>query len=314
MALSFKYRPRGDVEKLATKKGASRDGYVLPDYRVYVPKKGENAVRILPPTWEGDPEPAGGFGMWIWVHFNVGPDNAAVLCLYKMKGERCPICDAQMAADKRGADKEAGQLKAKERCLMWLVDRKDERAGVMYYAPGWTWARDLAKVLRDRTTGTYRRPEDPEKGYDVFWDREDKNTPEGTFPDDGGFQMASKSTAVAEDYLSFAVEHSLPECLCWRTYDEVKALYEGAPAEEEATAAAVSTHRQPTDTDSELPNPPAEEEQGKPAEAAAAAPRRPLRPTSESVKTNGEAVTGASRAAALAERFRQRAKEAAGGR
>jgi hypothetical protein len=81
---SFRYQPRTaeDLKKRASQDGSNRDSMFNQDVKMYKPKEGDNNIRILPPTWPD----AKHFGFDGYVHYDIGPDGAAYLCLEKMEG------------------------------------------------------------------------------------------------------------------------------------------------------------------------------------------------------------------------------------
>lgn len=218
----FQYKPRSadSWEKTANMRGTDRQGFVKGQYRLYQVRKGDNAIRILPPTWD-DPED---FGLHIWVHYGVGPENASCLCNRKMRSEECRICDLAQEAEDRGDEEEAQKWQPKRRVLIWLLDRKDERAGVMAWASPWTWARDVAKISKNRKTGEYYEVDNPERGYDIYFDREDIGQGFGGY---SGYQIDNRPSSVPKESIDFIVENPLPDCLLWRDYDEVDTLLSG---------------------------------------------------------------------------------------
>ena len=299
MAFKYKSRSQDIWDKTANMRSHHRVGYVKGQFRLYQTKKGENCIRILPPTWD-DPED---FYKDIWVHFGVGPDNASVLCLRKMKDERCAVCEEIHIAEKQGAsEEEIGQLQPKRRTLFWMIDRKDERAGVVGWGAPWTWTRDMVKVCKDRTTGEYFEIDHPEKGFDIYFDREDKSG----FPDYSGFQLAKKPTSVASEFLQFIEENPIPDVLEWRTYEQVDKIFRGgaAPPPKEETQperpkreVAEDDRRPAKDTPTE-----AEEAKVDKKEEASEGTAAPMgRPQREAPRE--EPVSGASRASSLRERF-----------
>jgi len=226
----FKYQPRSeeDWEKRANQRGGGFQGYILDDYRMYTLKKGENAIRLLPPTWEGGRH----YGYDIHVHFSIGPDKASVLCPYRMAEMPCPICEARARAEKQGDEDGAKELRPSQRVLVWLIDRKDEDKGPVLWGMPWTVDREITKVSRDRMTNKFYEIDNPEAGYDVYFDREG----EGMLTKYTGVQLARRATSIEQDWMDYVVAHPLPDTLLVRDYDEIKALYEGSlPAEEKET-------------------------------------------------------------------------------
>jgi len=222
----FTYQPRTDEdwEKRTSQQGGGFQGYISDEYRTYSLKKGDNAVRILPPTWEG----ARHYGMDIHVHFSVGPDKASVLCPYRMAEQPCPLCEIRARAEKQGDEDLAKELRPSKRVLVWVIDRKDEDKGPVVWGMPWTLDRDISKVSRDRTTGKFYFVDHPDEGFDIYFDREG----EGIGTKYTGVQLARRATSVDEHWIEYVQEHPLPETLLVRDYNEIKELYEGTRATE----------------------------------------------------------------------------------
>src|SRR5262252_5235804 len=228
----FKYQPRSeeDWEKRANQRGGGFQSYISDDYRTYTLKKGENAIRILPPTWDG----ARHYGLDVFVHFGVGPDKASVVCPYRTAEPPCPICEARARAARQNDEELVKELRSTQRVLVWLIDRKDEDKGPVLWGMPWTLDKEISKVSKDRTTGKFYSVDNPEEGYDIYFDRDG----EGMLTKYTGVQLARRATSVDQDHVDYVAEHPLPETLLVRDYEEIKALFEGAspPAEEEAPA------------------------------------------------------------------------------
>jgi len=220
--MAFQYKPRSDEdwEKRASQQGGGFQGYILDDFRLYQLKKGENAIRILPPTWDG----ATHYGFDVHTHFGVGPDKATVLCPYRMVNERCPICEARSLAEKRGDDDLSKELRPSRRVLVWVIDRKDEDKGPVVWGMPWTLDRDITKVSRDRTTGKFYHIDSPEEGFDVYFDRDG----EGIGTKYTGVVLARRPTSVEPEWIEYVTAHSLPDTLLVRDYEEIQALFEGS--------------------------------------------------------------------------------------
>src|SRR3982751_6331107 len=96
--MAFQYRVRSSEawEKRAHQSSSDFESWLRDDYRIFSPAKGENHIRILPPSWED----AQHFGFDAYVHYGIGPERGSVLCLFKMKGEPCPICEQRARAER----------------------------------------------------------------------------------------------------------------------------------------------------------------------------------------------------------------------
>ena len=80
MAFEYKKRSQEALDKRATQQGGDFQGFLLDDFRTYAVKKGDNWIRFLPPTFDG----ATHYGMDVWVHYGIGPDNASAICIASM--------------------------------------------------------------------------------------------------------------------------------------------------------------------------------------------------------------------------------------
>jgi len=91
-APKFHYQPRTpeQVRERAQRSIGGRDSYFNSDIQFFTAREGDNNVRILPPPPDAD---WGHYGVGIVVHYGIGPDQGAYLCLDRMKSEPCPICE-----------------------------------------------------------------------------------------------------------------------------------------------------------------------------------------------------------------------------
>ena len=224
--MAFKYRPRDPSawEKRATQQGSEFQGIFHEDYKQYTVAKGDNHIRILPPTWED----ADHYGLEVYVHYGIGPDRASVICLHKMKQQRCPICEAQQRLERAGDDEGAKELRANKRVVVWLIDRKEEAKGPMLWAMPWTLDRDFSAAAMDKRSGEIYSLDDPENGFDVSFDK----TGDKQLTKYIGIQPARRASSVDQDFIDYVVEFPVPNTLVWRTYDEIKLLYEGGSTPE----------------------------------------------------------------------------------
>ena len=223
----YQARDPSTVDKRANQQAGNREGYIKDDFTTYAPKKGDNWIRILPATFEG----AENYGLDIWIHFGVGPDEASVLCpdsnkdleRFGFKRSRCPLCEARVLAERTGDTKLADDLKPKRRVLVWIADQQEPGKGPLAWAAPWTVDREIAKISRDKRTGTVYIVEHPDDGYDVSFDKEgEKDRTSYT-----AFQLARSPTAVPDAWLDYIADHPLPTILIWRDYAEINEIYTG---------------------------------------------------------------------------------------
>ena len=125
---------------------------------IYQTKEGENAIVIIPPLyeeWIAEKKHINKkFGIAIYYHRGVTPDNGMFVCLRLMKGERCPFCEKWMQLKDR---QEKKIYAPKVRGAIWVVDVSSKEAqaeGVRLWLFGWAVRTfvDIQLCLRDPET------------------------------------------------------------------------------------------------------------------------------------------------------------------
>lgn len=228
----FRYERRDPSEAKRRAEGNSDyDKFVKDGIKNFKPRDGDNRIRILPPTWKG----AKHYGVDLKVHYGVGADRQSYLCLHGMKGEDDPIYEAYQRAraelnddeDNKELKEHVGQLKAKNRTGVYLVDRDDEKAGVQFWAMPASLDQDIVMVMQDKRTGEVLPIDDPDEGYDVEFVKKGKlrNT-EYT-----GVAIARRSSPLGDSkWLKFAVENPIPDQLVYYPYEHIAKQFGGAGA------------------------------------------------------------------------------------
>lgn len=270
--MAFTYQPRPETKWAKRAKGNIFDGFIKDGFTTYAPRKGENQIRILPPTWK-NPEH---YGFDIWAHYGVGPNNGSVLCIYRMKAEKCPICAAQARAVEAGNEQGAKELKPTRRVLVWIIDRKEElekgeKTVPLLWAMPQTLDQEISKVCRDRETGALFMIDDPNQGYDIYFDKEgEKLQTKYTAP-----TVSRRSSDVDARYLDYITKNPIHTTLEWRDFKEVQAIFEGLGNDEEEAQAQAP---QPTQQQTAVYTPPPAQPTQMPGPPPAQAPVVPFIP------------------------------------
>lgn len=218
----FKYQRRDpdSVKKRGDQGGGDYDKFLEDSVKMYKPHDGDNIIRILPPTWEG----AEHFGLDIYVHYGIGADSQSYLCADKMKAEQCPICDERARAVKDGDQEYADKLKPVKRVLVYLIDRNEEKEGVIAWSMPWTIDRDLCKLVVDKRSGEVLPIDDPENGYDIEFERKGK----GDRTQYIGLSIARRDSDLGNTkWLQFIQENPLPTVLHYYDYDHIVKAFGG---------------------------------------------------------------------------------------
>lgn len=283
-AFSYQARTAEDLSKRASMGARDFDSFLADHVKVWKANNGANALRIMPPTWQG----AKHYGLDVWVHYGVGPDDQSYLCLDKMKGEECPICRERDRARRAGEDETyIKDLEPTRRVLMYLVDRDHESDGVQAWAAPWTIDRDISAVSVDRRTQEVLPIDDPENGYDVEFER----TGKGMNTKYVGLAVARRSSSLGNmDWLDFAVDNPLPEILVYHSAERIAQVFGGGGSRSTREAEQGAGHRDAPAERTSRGQPPAHADEEPPRRRQQqSAPQEPELPTFEQV----HAMTGA---------------------
>jgi hypothetical protein len=222
---SFAYRERdaGSVKKRAEQGGKDYDRYLKDDVDALQVADGDNVIRLIPPTWDD----ADHYGLDIYVHYEIGPDKGTYLCLNKMKGEKCPICEERVRAQKDGDDEYAKKLEPKKRVLVYAIDRNKEKEGLKVWAMPWMLDRDIVKVSVDKRSGEVMMIDHPEEGYDVMFEKHGK----GMRTEYIGVSIDRRPSPLSNDKaLDLAQETPLPDLLKFYPYEHIASIFDGGSA------------------------------------------------------------------------------------
>lgn len=262
----FEYRSRtaDDLKRRAQQGGTAREGFINQDVKFFIPKAGDNRIRIMPPTWVGpmNPEQADHFGYEVFVHYGIGSDDSSYLCLDKMKktvGE-CPICAERSKAEAAGDDEYAKTLRPGKRVCVYVVDRDRPNEGVLLWSMPWTIDRDICSRAVDKMTGEVYNVDDPELGYDVSFTKEGT----GMTTKYVGIDIARRNSPLSDDpeqaqkWLDYVTAHPIPDQLIHHDAEHIAAVFSGqaasaepsdAPERQAAVEASATTLAEPTGDD-----------------------------------------------------------------
>lgn len=227
----YQSRDKSKIDERANQTGSNRENFIVPGFKLFKIQK-DNKVRILPPTWN-DPSH---YGFDVWVHYNVGNGSSYACPKLMGKSKFCPICDEVENLKREGKTKEAGELSAKKRVLVWVIDRNNESDGPKFWPMPWTLDREIVKQAVDDELKGYLLVDKPDDGYDIIFSKEgEKDRTEYV-----GVKVARKSSPISfkesevEEWLDFIVDHPVPSIIKYVDVKELSDIFNGiTPAEEE---------------------------------------------------------------------------------
>ena len=195
----------------------------------FSPTEGSNRIRILPPT--------PGSTLFFHETFNhwIQTAQRSSVCLQKMFGKPCYICEMRARLTKAGDQEGARQLNARPRYLMSVMDINNLTAGLQVYAAPSTVFEQIVGYCLDEEWGLAY---DATSGYDLYIDRSGSglNTKYSVRP-------SRKATAVEASWIEDLP--NLSKMVQPHSYDIQKAMYEGGGAE--------GTEASDTGSNSDLP-------------------------------------------------------------
>ena len=224
----FRYQKRDKdaVKERANARGGNFDSFIKSKYKLYKVKDGKNLVRILPPTWEK----ARHYGYDIWVNYGIGVDNQSYLSLSKMNNEKDPLLEARREAEREGDKKAAQALQARQRILMWVIDRLDEDEGPQLWAAAFTVDKDVANLCFDEDTKEVVYIDDPETGCDLRFYKEGQGLLTKYPPSKMKLLKGApihEDEGIQKEWLEFVTENPVPETLQFYDYEHISATFGG---------------------------------------------------------------------------------------
>jgi len=211
-----KMQKRAEMKDSRYGSGA-RKGYLDNElYKSFIPRDGQNKLRIVPPL---EVEQLEWYGMEVRFHRNVGLAKDYYLCLLRMGLGPCPICELQT---KELWDEDADLAKTyypDHRVLVWVCDLMADNPykEVLLWSCPIGLAYDIHNVAQDKETGRFIDIMDPVKGAAVFFAREGKGLRTKYTGVQVGRSAVPLPDSVASQLKPFADLLVVPE------YDEVKA-------------------------------------------------------------------------------------------
>lgn len=235
----FQYRPRtaDDIAARIQETASDSQGVIMQNFKPYTVRKGDNHIRILPATWDD----ARHWAFDVYLHYSAGPDRTHVICNNRMKMGACFGCEQRSQAERAGDETLTKELMPRRRAAVWLIDRNAENEGPQIWLMPATLEEDIQSLSIDKTDGSIYLVDDPYQGYDVTFDK----TGERLNTKYVSVQIARRASQINPKMLDYVADNPLPNCLIWRTYEEVKEIYEGGMGGAPESAPPAQYGRQP---------------------------------------------------------------------
>ena len=239
------------------KGGAKRIGYIdtskAEDIEWYAIKEGRNEIDIIPYLIKTNNHPQGrekgkaDYKLDIWVHRNVGDQEAKVLCLRQTFNEPCPICEEikKMVASENYTwkDKEVKDLQAKHREVYNVIDLMEDKPKIkLFDVNHFEFQKEIIEEAEAGGEGEFVTFAELDEGKTIVFrgtEREGKDFK-------NSFKPKSFKFVDRDPYDENIIEdtYSLDDLLIIPTYEQVKEMLCGTEEKDEADVSA-KTERKP---------------------------------------------------------------------
>jgi len=197
------------------------DSIFVPGVKQFKAATGTNRIRILPGTWDDNP-----YNNWsykVYLHKNVGADGGNYLCLNKMRGEACPVCEASLEERNNGDEEAAKKLQYKTDHLMWVIDRNLRKPEPLpqLFELSWFYMQDVLAITADDYSGQAMLVSNLDEGHDLSFIRgedEYKRPSAWRFSQQGSPAVPPQHRRNLEEFLW---QNPIPDLLLFRDYDEI---------------------------------------------------------------------------------------------
>ena len=224
---------------------------LVEDIKFYKPKEGKNKIDIIPYVIKTKNDPLVKTGdakvgdqsymLDLWIHSNIGPTQAQIICNKENFNKPCPICEQRQQFYNEGKKNEAGALKAKRQCFYnvreyekVVKDKKETWAPsdeiTIFNISHFLFEKELIEEAKASSDdGGIIDFVDIDEGKSIIF-RAAKtesviNEKSVNFLEYKSFSFVDRKNAIDESWLEKAV--SFDELMILNTYDEAKKILFG---------------------------------------------------------------------------------------
>lgn len=245
-------RKRGGLAKRYQASYESRDsgmssksvmdwGKVDGDVTFFTPIEGKNRINIIPYVIKTRNHPLVrrrgyeigdlDYVMDIYVHRNVGPSEANVICLKSTFGKPCPICEQAALLRKQGKEKEAAELKPSRRVFYNVQDMKEPDKLKVFETSHYLFEKELIDESRDNDEGGFVDFADPDDGREIKFRAREVQKGTMKYKEFKSFSFEKRDEPISDELLESAI--SFDEVMNVPTYEEVEKILFGTDSDDE---------------------------------------------------------------------------------
>jgi hypothetical protein len=170
---------------------------------------------------------SGDYVLEIFTHRDIGIENKEYLCLRRMYGKACPVCEEMQRLKEEGSEEESKKLWPKHRTLYNVIDLNEEEKGIQLFDVTFKWIESVLRknALKDGQIITFA---DLEEGCSVQFAGNPEEFITGSkkkieFKRPVALKFVERDGLYDESILEES--YSLDSFLCVPTYQEVYDAY-----------------------------------------------------------------------------------------
>lgn len=232
------------------------------EIKFFTAKEGKNRINIIPYTISSKNHPLVKSGdmeigdldyvMDIWLHKNVGPGQAAVVCLKKNYAKACPICEKAEEFKKKGKQKEYEELKPSRRAYYNIQDIKNPDTIQVFDVSQYLFEKELIEEARTCSDdGDMVDFADPETGKTVIFRASTASFGGHDYLEYKSFQFNDREDEIEEEIIEAAVPFDA--LLKVLSYEDIEKILYGQDDEDDSDDEKPAKKNKAKDDDDDEP-------------------------------------------------------------
>lgn len=228
--ISYGHHKTENVKRRAEQTGGNFDLPFKSGVKVWKAKVGENAIRIMPPTWAD----ANHYGYDVWLHSFIGSSGSTYICPKKTFNKPCAACEESAALKAAGEEDEAKEIAVKQKVLYYIIDRDDRKPVPQIMVASWNQDKEISEASKINRTNKTLYIDHADEGYDVIVKRTgQKLNTRYQWLIDRESSPLDPDSRTQDELLEIIAENPIPSLLKFDDNEKIAAALEGTTREKD---------------------------------------------------------------------------------
>jgi hypothetical protein len=228
--ITYNHHKQENVKRRAEQTGGNFDLPFKSGVKTWKAKVGENAIRIMPPTWAD----ASHYGYDVWLHSFIGSSGSTYICPKKTFNKPCAACDEAAALKAAGEDEEAKEIAVKQKVLYYIIDRDDRKPVPQILVASWNQDKEISEASKINRTNKTLYIDHADEGYDVIVKRTgQKLNTRYQWLIDRESSPLDPDSRTQDELLEFIAENPIPSLLKYDDNEKIAAALAGTTREKD---------------------------------------------------------------------------------